>query len=217
MRKLPKGIALLTLLLTGFSLTLFIFIVPSNLDAIITFAKEHALLAPFLVIFWRTLAIVIPPLPGGVVSLALLPAFGWFWSFIFAEIGVLLGTSIAFYIARKFREPFVQRFVPLQDLHRWEEKLSAKREFFGFLAIRFTTGPVMDFISYVAGLSKISYSRFILATSISLLPADALYFYAGEKLYKNFYTDDAYWSLVVFALFVIAGYVLYKSHFFKKS
>jgi len=214
-QKPPKILGFLTLLLTGFSLTLFVFLVPSNLDAIIVFAKEHALLAPFLVIFWRMLAIVIPPLPGGVVSLAFLPAFGWFWSFIFAEMGVLLGTSIAFYIARKFREPFVRRFVPLQELHHWEEKLSARTEFLGFLVIRFTTGPVMDFISYVAGLSKISYSRFIIATLISILP-DALYFYAGEKFYHTFYQENAYWSFVALAFFAIVVYVVYKSKFFQK-
>lgn len=207
---------MLTLLLTGFSLTLFVFLVPSNLDAIIAFAKEHTFLAPFLVIFWRILAIVIPPLPGGVVSLALLPAFGWFWSFIFSSLGMLIGTSLAFALARKFREPFVKRFVPLQELHHWEEKLSARTEFLGFLVLRFTTGPVMDFISYLAGLSKISYPRFILATLISLLP-DTILYYAGEEFYMNLYTKDAYWGLVIFAVVVITAYVIYKSKFFKKT
>lgn len=216
MQKQPGILGFLTLFLTGVSLTLFVVLVPANLDAIIAFAKEHPVLAPFLVIFWRILAIVIPPLPGGVVSLALLPAFGWFWSFMFASLGMLIGTSVAFTLARKFREPFVKRFVPLQELHHWEEKLSARTEFLGFLALRFTTGPVMDFISYIAGLSKISYPRFILATSISILP-DAILFYAGEEFYMNLYTSDVYWGLVVFAVIAIIAYVVYKSKFFKKA
>lgn len=208
-------VALLTITLTATSLVLFVLFVPAYLEEIINFATIHPVLAPFLVIIWRILAIIIPPLPGGVVSFALLPAFGWFWSFIFAAIGMLIGTSIAFYLARRFRLPLVKKFLPLQELNAWESRLSERTEFLGFLALRMTTGPVMDFISYVAGLSNITYRKFILATAISLVP-DAFIFFAGEELYKNVYKKNTYWNLVALVIFMVVAYVIYKSRFFKK-
>lgn len=216
MKRGPNFIAFLTLALTGISLTAFVLLLPSNLDQIISWAEKNPLLAPLILILWRTLAIIIPPLPGGVVSFALLPAFGWFWSFIFATTGMLLGTSIAFFIARRYREPLISRFVPLQELSQWERKLSDKTEFLGFLVLRFTTGPVMDFISYLAGLSKLSYRKFFLATAISLLP-DILLFYLGDELYRTVYKENPYWTLTTLAMFLIVAYVLYKSRFFQKK
>jgi uncharacterized membrane protein YdjX (TVP38/TMEM64 family) len=216
MQKKPNFLALLTLGLTALSVTIFILLVPQNIDKIIEFGVAHPVLAPVLIVAWRMLAIIIPPIPGGVVSWAFLPAFGWFWSFIFAATGMLSGTVIAFFLARRYREKLVNKFVPLQEFKTWEEKLSNKTEFFGFLILRFTTGPVMDFVSYVAGLSKISFKQFFIATVISLLP-DALLYYLGGEVYKTVYKENAYWSFATLALFALAIYILYKRKFFKKT
>ena len=151
------------LITLGFTLSLFFFLIwwiPPRADAFIAFSEAHRFIGPVLVILWSILAIVVPPIPGGIISFALIPVFGWFWSFVYATIGLLIGTSIAFWLARRFREPLAQRFVPLQELHQWEQRFSQRMEFFAFLGIRFTTGPIMDFISYAAGLSSISFRKF---------------------------------------------------------
>src|SRR5688500_4055709 len=116
-----------------------------NTDVVIAIAQDHPILAPLLVILWRILGIVIPPISGGVVSLALIPVFGWFLSFVFATVVVLLGTTIAFFLARRYGKKIVGQFVPLNRLDEWEKKFSKNQEFAAFLLIRFTTGPVLDF------------------------------------------------------------------------
>lgn len=209
-------LALLTLALTAASVTVFVLVVPANIAQIVEFTKSHPVLAPALIMGWRTLAIVVPPIPGGVVSWALLPAFGWFWSFVFATFGMLTGAVIAFSLARHFRERLVRKFVPLQELAAWEERVSAKTEFFAFLVLRITTGPVMDFISYLAGLSKISFKSFFFATALSLLP-EALFYYLGDKLYHTVYQENTYWTFATLALSAMAIYLIYKSKFFQKK
>lgn len=211
-------ITIITFTLTASSVLFFLFSHPGNIKIVANFAENHPILAPFLVISWRALAIIIPPLPGGIISWALLPAFGWFWTFIFAATGIIFGTTVGFFLARHFREKLVEKFVPLKELSIWENKISPKTELMGFIIIRLTTGPVMDFMSYVAGLSKISFKYFFIATAISLIP-DALLYYLGESVYESFYGKNNEYASLSFILIIVllALYLIYKSKFFHRK
>ena len=93
-------------------------------------------------------------IPAGIVSFAAVPIFGWFATYIYTLTGIMLGTSISFFLARRFKEPLVGRFVPLAKLHKLENELSERKRFMAILLIRLFTVPVMDFSSYAAGLTK---------------------------------------------------------------
>lgn len=212
MGKKSQFITLLTLGLSTVSIILLVLLIPPNLSSIITFASQNKLLLISTVIIYRVLAIVIPPLPGGAISIALIPVFGWQLSFLVSSVSVLIGTSISFFLARKFREPLVKNFIPLQQLHKWETKLSQKRKLWAFLVIRFTTGPILDFISYAAGLSKISFKNFFLATTITLIP-DAFFYYLGETAYKV----SSYLALALLVVFFTVFLILKKKKFFETN
>ncbi|MEK7571528.1 MAG: VTT domain-containing protein [Patescibacteria group bacterium] len=206
-----------TLVLGAVGVLILLFVIPSYEKEITTFSLEHPLLAPLIIIVLRMIAIIIPPIPGGVVSFALIPILGWFWSYIYAMIGITLGAIIAFFIARKFREPVVSKFVPLQQLHTWEGKLSKRTEFLAFLGIRMTTGPIMDFISYVAGLSKISFGKFLLATLIAEIPSAPVYFLGGE-MYKQVSHENGVYVGIGFLVLLGLLWHHFKDHeMFKKK
>lgn len=205
-----------TIIVTALGFVVLLVYLPEHLAGITQFTLEHPYLAPLIIVAWRVLAIVIPPIPGGILSFALIPVLGWFWSFIYAAIGILIGTSVAFFLARKFREPLVRRFVPLQKLHSWQGELSHRTQFLAFLTVRMTTGPVMDFISYIAGLSTLRFSRFLLATFIAILP-DSLLYYVGDAAYKKFAEKSAYAGIGVLLILAIALYFLKDYDFGKKK
>lgn len=216
--KLPLGIGVFTFVLTAIAIILFLTFVPEYQAQLIEITKNYPFLAPFIIISWRIIAIVIPPIPGGILSFAFIPIIGWFWAYVYSEIGVLIGTSIAFFIARKFREPVASRFVPVQSLHAWEDKLSKKKEFFAFLGLRIAAASVMDFISFAAGLSKMSYRKFILATLIAELPLMAWYYF-GEVAYDQYTQKSGFISGVIFliALIVVIYFVINHGYLKKKN
>ncbi len=191
MTKQTKLIAGLTAFLSSFGLALVLLVVIPNIENVAAFAKNNSLLAPLILIAWRILAIVIPPIPGSMLSYALLPVFGWWESFIYSAIGVLIGTSTAFWLARRFRERLVGRFLPLRRVHELQGRMSSKTEFLVFLGFMLVTSPISDFMSYVAGLSKISFLKFISAVAISILPNIFIY-YVGEAAFRaNIYLGTA--------------------------
>src|SRR3990167_2388589 len=182
---------------------------------VILLIKTHSYLGPTLLILWRTVGIIFPAIPAGVVSFASVPIFGWLKTYLYTLTGILIGTSISFFLARRFKEPLVGRFVPLKKLHQLEGELSERKRFLAVVALRLFTVPVMDLSSYAAGLTRISFPKFFLATLIASIP-DIGIFYFGEKLYQTFFGRSV--IIAVGALFFLsAGYFITKMIFFDKK
>lgn len=197
------------LLLSSLAITVFL-LRPSNIEAGIAFADRHTVIGPLLLIGWRILGIIFPALPAGVISFAVVPIFGWLHTYIYTLLGILIGTSIAFFLARIFREKLVERFMTLKKIHKLESEISKKKQFLAIVAIRLFTVPVMDFSSYIAGLTKISYKKFALATAIASIP-DILIFYLGEEAYKKIFGKSIF--VAVIGLFIIASsYYIFKKY-----
>ncbi len=141
---------------------------------------QYPLIAPLTFIIGRTIPVVIAPIPGILIDLIGLYYFVWWYGFILAEIGILLGSAIVFWISRKFREPLLKRFLSIQKLHAWEDSYSEKQKFWGLVFIRLTTSPMFDYISYAAGLTKISFWKYMLSTFIGTLPLMlGIYYFGG--------------------------------------
>ena len=117
--------------------------------------QDYPLFAPLIFIILRALSVVLSPIPGILIDMPGMLAFGWLPGFLYAEMGIMLGSMIAFLIARRFREPLIRRFVRLQIIRDWESKLSEKQKFWTLVAIRITSIPVFDYINYAAGLTTI--------------------------------------------------------------
>ena len=182
---------------------------------VITVIKTHPYLGALLLILWRIVGIIFPAIPAGVVSFAVVPIFGWLKTYIYTLTGIMIGTSISFFLARKFREPLVKRFVPIKRLHELEDRLTERQKFWAIVGIRLFTVPVMDFSSYAAGLTRISFPKFFLATLIASIP-DIAIFYFGEQLYKTFFGRSI--IIAVGGLFFIGtGYFVLKRFVFDKG
>src|SRR3989344_6182624 len=211
-----KNLSLISILIILILILIGIYFVFGDWSEKVIFTiSSHIFVGPLLLILWRIIGIIFPAIPSGVVSFAVVPIFGWFKTYIYTVTGILIGTSISFFLARKFGEPLAERFVPIKKLHRLEDKLTEKQKFLGIVALRLFTVPVMDFSSYAAGLTRISFPKFFLATLIASLP-DIAIFYFGEKLYETIFGRSV--IIAVGALFFIGmGYVILKRFVFEKK
>lgn len=141
---------------------------------------DYPIAAPVIFIIVRTIPVIIPPIPGLLLDTIGIAIFGWFYGFILAEIAIMIASMISFYIGRRFREPFLKKFIPIQQIHSFEDKLSEKEKFLGLITLRFVSSPFFDIINYVAGLTKIKYSTYFFATLIVTAPLGFMIYYFGE-------------------------------------
>jgi uncharacterized membrane protein YdjX (TVP38/TMEM64 family) len=143
------------------------------------FLIDYPVIAPAVFIFIRILPVVIPPIPGLLVDAVGVIVFGWFWGFIYATIAVVTASMISFYIGRKFREPLIGKFISIQKIHEWEDKLSEQEKFWALVSIRFVSSPFFDIMNYVAGLTKIKASHYFLSSIIVSAPLGFIIYYFG--------------------------------------
>lgn len=161
-------------------------------------------LAPLVIIVFRFIGVVLAPLPGAPIafaSMVILPWYeAWVWNFIGAESGAIA----AFLIARKFREPVVARFAPLEGIHQWQDKVSQRRQFWSFTGLRAVSLVAFDFVSYAAGLTRLSFRTFVIATFLIDIPFGFLFFYFGGLAVKY-----SIFLLAVFAVIFMIAVVIW--------
>ena len=141
--------------------------------------EASGLLGPVLVVVLMTVAIVASPIPSAPIALAAGAAYGHTFGTILVVLGAELGAIIAFLLARGLGRPFVEKHVG--------EKLSAgflgSQNTLTFLVFGSRLLPFLSFdmISYAAGLSKLHFWRFALATLAGIIPASFLLAHLGNE------------------------------------
>src|SRR3989338_8886971 len=118
----------------------------------------------------------------------------------------MLGAMIAFWIARYFREPVVRRIASLEKIETWEATLSGKKKFWGMVALRLCTNSLFFYISYAAGLTRMSSWKFFLSSLIGSIPGLFLFYYFGGLLYQN----SIYYAVILLASILVLGGVIAK-------
>jgi membrane protein DedA with SNARE-associated domain len=112
-----------------------------------------------------------------------------------SSVGNLAGSLIAFYLTRRYGERVVlSRAGRRLGLSRGHLRLSNRFfERFGLWAVLVgrLLPIVRTYISFPAGLSKIGYPRFILATMAGAIPWNLALAYAGYKLGQHYETVAA--------------------------
>lgn len=140
---------------------------------------NYPIAAPIIFIIVRILPVVIPPIPGLLIDAIGVVVFGWLYGSILAVIAITIASMISFFIGRKFREPFIGKFISIQKIHSLEDKLSEKEKFWALVGIRFVSSPFFDIINYIAGLTKIKASHYLLSSIMVSIPLCFMIYYFG--------------------------------------
>jgi len=137
-------------------------------------------LGPLVIIGFFMIAVVINPLPSAPIALAAGFAYGHTWGTIYVIIGSVTGAFIAFTIARLLGKDI---------LYRWfGEKLKmgllgSQWGLAGMIVVfRLLPFISFDIVSYAAGLTNITWWRFLLATTVGIIPASFLLAHFGSEM-----------------------------------
>lgn len=171
--------------------------------------QNYPLFAPLTIVFFRFIGVVLAPLPGSPTAFASMALLPWPEAFLYNFIGSELGAIVAFAIARRFREPVVEYVAPLKKVHEWQDKISGKGQFWGFVGLRVLSVTAFDFVSYAAGLSKLSFRTFLFASLLVDVPVSLLFFYLGGLAVEySVFLFAAFTAIFVAALLI--GFVYEK-------
>lgn len=131
--------------------------------------------------------VVVPVIPGGITCAVGVVVFGPWYGLLYNYIGIVAGSCINFYLARRYGQCLVKFFVKEETYNKyitWLEK-GKKFDIFFAAAIFFPCAPD-DVLCMIAGLTKMSWKKFstiiLLGKPASIAAYSMALVYAGGFL-----------------------------------
>jgi len=156
---------------------------------------------------------LVMPFAGYMVSAG---AFGFWQIVLWGTIGQTIGSIITFWIGATGGRSLLEKYgkyllIRTDHIHyadRWFERYGHKVVFFGRLV------PIIrTFISLPAGMSKMSFAKFVLYSVIGIIPWTAMLAYLGFYLGENWYILKTYFHgadvIIAVAIVGCIAYILY--------
>lgn len=119
-------------------------------------------------------------LPSFILTFANGLAFGALWGGLLSLFSAALAAGISFGISHALGRTVVEAMVGKQSLgaaDSWFERYGA----YAVLVARLIPVVSFDAISYAAGLTRMGFLRFLLATTVGMAPATFVYSYLGQR------------------------------------
>ena len=160
--------------------------------------------APLVFIFLQAAQVVLAPIPGQVIALVPGYLFGPVYGTIYSLTGVLIGSAIAFSLAKRYGRSFVERVIADDVIDRFDafvERVGVP----GLFAFVIIPGLPDDAICFLSGLTKWRLRTFIAVIAVGRLPAYVITVYAGGEFAGGRFRTGI--ALVAFVILVSAiGY-----------
>ena len=137
-------------------------------------------LAPVASCFLMVLQALVAPVPSFLITFANGLAFGVFWGWMLSLFGHVLAAAVCFGISRSLGRVPVEVLVGktgLQSADRWFARWGMYAVFFA----RLVPGIGFDVISYAAGLTRMRFRNFLIATALGIFPQTLLYSFLGRQ------------------------------------
>lgn len=163
----------------------------------------------FAFIFFQILQVVVFFIPGEVMQIAGGYIFGPVVGSIVSTIGILLGSVIAYYAAKAIGRKKINALIERKNLTKIKRILDAGSNKIVILIIYFIPGIPKDLLVYVAGVSNVRLSDFIMYSTLGRAPWIII-----SAIFGHGINNRDYVSIIVIALlsFVIFLFGILKGH-----
>lgn len=139
-----------------------------HFQSVLDWSADNLILFVFILISIKIIGILWPPLPGIVFSVAAVPIVGWLPAFTADFIGSMIGSSIAFSLARHYGPKVILKLFGESGLRQVQRfKFRPNKELEAMVVTRVLTGAVSELVSYGAGLTNIRFKNFFWGTCLS--------------------------------------------------
>jgi uncharacterized membrane protein YdjX (TVP38/TMEM64 family) len=166
---------------------------------IIDFGAYHILM--FILV--QIIQVIIFIIPGELVEIGAGYLFGTTMGSIYSILGIAIGSAVSFMIARFLGYEFVEKVVPKQMLNTLKDFINKDERSGTVLFLLFSIpGTPKDALAYFAGITPISYWKFILISMFARLPAIVFSAYIGANI------GDKNYTLAIIVAVISGGFFL---------
>lgn len=173
-------------------------------EALRAWIGQFGAFAPLVFVVVQLLQVILAPIPGQVLALVAGYLFGPVWGTVYSMTGVVVGSLVAFTIAKRYGRAAVEQLIHDDLVDRFDgfvERVGAP----GLFVFVVFPGLPDDAVCFLAGLTKMRLRTFALLIAFGRLPAYVLTVYAGGSLASG-RLSEAWAAIVVVVLLSAVGY-----------
>ncbi|HAZ16904.1 MAG: hypothetical protein UV70_C0020G0004 [Parcubacteria group bacterium GW2011_GWA2_43_13] len=180
-------------------------------EKIEAFVVRMGVWGPLVYILILLIPVICAPVPATPFTLIGANLFGWQYGMLYSLAGFALGQSINFSLGRHIGKPLLKRIYAVEQYEKIEKRIPERIEFWVVVLLRLIPNPWFDFFSYLAGMSKIRYATFIIASIVGSLPGTFLWNYFGNRIVEYRF------SLRSLGILIIVGTILLVWRYVRKK
>jgi len=142
----------------------------TDAQALREFIRGYGILAPGVLVVLQAVQVVVAPIPGQVLAVVAGYLFGVWWGTLYNIIGITIGSTIAFWISRRYGRAYVENIVDKDALAQFDtvsDDYGRSALFLSFLV----PGLPDDLICFAGGLTDIPLWQLVALAVIGRTPA----------------------------------------------
>jgi len=161
--------------------------------------------SPLAYILLQITQVIVAPIPGGAIEFLGGYLFGVKAGFFYSMIGLILGSWMAFSLARIFEKLAVEKFVSPQTIKRFDYLIGHEGLILSFLLFLIPGFP-KDALCYLLGLTPMHLGIFLTISTIGRIPGTLMATLQGGKAFEHQYKSFLV-LLGISALVILAFYI----------
>ena len=154
-------------------------IIFTDKDKLINFIESTHPFDEIVFISLQILQVVFAPIPGEVTGFIGGYIYGPILGTVYSTIGLVLGSWLAFILARYFGLPFVEKAVKPEIIKKYDFILEHKGALVAFILFLIPGFP-KDFLCYIMGLSHMTVCTFLVVSTVGRLLGTVLLSVCGD-------------------------------------
>lgn len=146
------------------------------------------------------------PVPSSLVMILSGAAFGVLWGSALSLVGSIGGEWLGFELVRRYGRPFSRRIVTDDEIRALDRVFA--RHGAAAIAVTRALPVVMETMSVVAGMSRMSRASFLVSSLLGTLPIVVVYAYAGAVSRQ---TGSLVPAVIILIAMAGGGWIWYRS------
>lgn len=209
MKRLIPILKLIIMLLIVVGLPLYLYLAYPEflqqfrtMESVNEFLARYETVGIFVYVGLQIVQILVSVLPGQVIQFAGGYAFGFWIGYLLAMIGIGLGTSLSFYLARILGRDAMHVIFGEERITKFVNLLNSKRAFAIILVLFIIPGIPKDLITYAAGVSEFRFRTFLILSMAGRTPALMISVMMGSMLHRG-----SYFGMIMLGIGAVAAFI----------
>ncbi len=146
--------------------------------------NQHPVLGTFLFVGLQAFQVIVAPLPGEITGFLAGFLFGAIKGFLLSIIGILIGSTTAFFIAKGCKKKWIKKYESSKYYLR-VKNIFKKHGITGAFILYLIPGFPKDILNYLLGFMPIKFKSFIFICILGRIPATLALTLEGDVVYSG--------------------------------